>query len=435
MLRGALNALASPFVLLFNLAHSWAVYLYAAIFTLEIGPPIIANRPRGVVARELESRMHRIKMYLMYNRVAEFLDRTLAFRKYLHFHSAKEGRMANEPFSEEHDPDRKQIRKFIRRYKIDASEFDREDPRSYRNFNDFFSRSLKPGSRAPKGGPDRVVSAADSKLVVFPSARLTRKLWIKSREFTVANLIGAAVRGPDRKDVEFVVGRERGEDLRRKAGDWTEAEAREVAARFEGGAFASFRLKLPDYHRFHAPLGGVVQSMLTIPGTDYEVDPFVTTSSFLSVLTGNERVVIRILCDGGEEADTMAAADAPVIAAPKAKQSFEYLFIPIGAQDVGTVKVHPHVRPGYRLSRGEEMGMFAFGGSNIVVAFEPRCVEWDADLLAWSRGEGKRVLRAGKPEWDRLEGQPIECFVRAGDGIGTVVAERDGPAPGRPKEE
>lgn len=260
----------------------------------------------------------------------------------------------------------------------------------------------------------------------------------------MANMIGAGVAKKDVGKVVFVQGSADG-DWKREAGTkWMEEDAIEVGKMFEGGAIASFRLNVPvgrqrrqsaewdtlltreplhpsqDYHRFHSPCSGTIESMITLPGSDYEVDPYVTTSKYLGVLTGNERVVLRLRCEipGPASPASQQSQDSPLTATTP---TFNMLFIPIGAQDVGTVSIHPHIRPGYHVERGEELGMFAFGGSNIIVAFEPGVVEWDGDLEAWSMGRGPRFVGKGTPEWDKMEGQPIECFVRAGDGIGTVM--------------
>jgi len=41
--------------------------------------------------------------------------------------------------------------------------------------------------------------------------------------------------------------------------------------------------------------------------------------------------------------------------------------------------------PGAQVEKGEEVGYFKFGGSSIIVAFEPGRIEFDEDLVSWSR--------------------------------------------------
>lgn len=240
-------------------------FFYALPFTRKIGPPIIKDRLTCKVEREIESISHRRKMWLFYNVFAEYrwvwaarslpsrnadssvdqVDRTVGFRKYLHYHSTKEGQIARKPFGPTHDPERLQIRRFIKFYGIDASEFAIEDPKEYNSYNEFFTRALKEGARAPTGGEERIVSPADSKVVVYPNLVLSRKLWIKNRGFTVANLIGAGVLKDDADQIKFVEGSEDGDWTREAGTKWTEQRAKEVAKRFDGGAIGSFRLNLP----------------------------------------------------------------------------------------------------------------------------------------------------------------------------------------------
>lgn len=68
----------------------------------------------------------------------------------------------------------------------------------------------------------------------------------------------------------------------------------------------------------------------------------------------------------------------------------DVLFVAIGASEVGTVKLAEkitNVKPGsYNegepvvIEKGEEVGRFEFGGSSIIVAFEPGRIQFDQDL-------------------------------------------------------
>jgi phosphatidylserine decarboxylase len=42
-------------------------------------------------------------------------------------------------------------------------------------------------------------------------------------------------------------------------------------------------------------------------------------------------------------------------------------------------------RPGAYVTKGDELGRFEFGGSSIIVAFEPGRIKFDSDLLDFSR--------------------------------------------------
>ena len=88
--------------------------------------------------------------------------------------------------------------------------------------------------------PNRLVSAADCRLMAFETVNEATRLWIKGREFTVARLLGDAYKGQ--------------------------------TERYQGGALAIFRLAPQDYHRFHSPVDGTIGPMTYISGEYYTVN-------------------------------------------------------------------------------------------------------------------------------------------------------------------
>lgn len=224
-----------------------------------------------------------------------------------------------------------QIRSFIDFYKIDMSAFSPSDIQAYPTFADFFVRKHNPQSRPiyVKDDPSIAVVVADSRLVVYPTVAETHALWIKGRNFTIANLI----------------------------------QDSSQAQNWHDGAVASFRLSPQDYHRYHSPVSGTVSWYKQIPGEYYQVDPICLRSD-VDILTQNARCCICI--------DTTEFG--------------KVLFVAIGATNVGTVEIREDIRKGdVRLEKGEEIGIFQFGGSSIIVAFERGSIEFDEDLLSVSR--------------------------------------------------
>lgn len=61
----------------------------------------------------------------------------------------------------------------------------------------------------------------------------------------------------------------------------------ELADELEGGSIAVFRLAPQDYHRFHIPAKGTIESINPIAGTYYtgKKDLFLFSSSFSDHLT------------------------------------------------------------------------------------------------------------------------------------------------------
>jgi len=209
--------------------------------------------------------------------------------------------------------------------------FEPSDPRAYASFEDFFVRRHAPGSRPIFGGNDatKAVVVADSRVVVYPSVSKTKALWIKGKNFTIENLI----LDPERASV------------------WSD------------GAIASFRLSPQDYHRYHSPVTGKVSWFQQVSGDYYQVDPL-CLSSHVDILTRNARCCIGI----------------------ETKEFGMVLFVAIGATNVGTVDIHaPFRKAGTQVKKGDEIGLFQFGGSSIIVAFEKGRIQFDEDLLSVSQ--------------------------------------------------
>jgi hypothetical protein len=97
-----------------------------------------------------------------------------------------------------------------------------------------------------------------------------------------------------------------------------------------------------DYHRFHSPVDGIVDTILPIDGALFTVNPLAINEEF-DVFTENKRVVMTLKTDAfGKVA-----------------------FVIIGATMVGSIGLS--VRPGDAIARGDEVGYFAFGGSTCIV--------------------------------------------------------------------
>ncbi|TBU31843.1 phosphatidylserine decarboxylase [Dichomitus squalens] len=292
------------------------------------------NRKTGELVREQMPLMKKARMLLLFNPVTEWVDRTHLFRYFLH-------EKTDHSKSKEEDPrSREQIKAFVDYYKIDMSQFEPSDIDAYKSFQDFFIRHLKPGTRpiAFPDDPSIAVCVADCRMIVYDTVDDAHKLWIKGRNFSIAQLI---------------------QD--------------KVAARpWANGAVASFRLSPQDYHRYHSPVRGLVRWWKELDGDYYSVDPICIRSD-IDVLAANARSAFCL----------------------STKEFGDVLFVAIGALEVGTVTLSPKITsvlPGSQaprqevvIEKGEEVGFFEFGGSSIVVAFEPGRIRFDEDLKEASR--------------------------------------------------
>lgn len=123
----------------------------------------------------------------------------------------KQGRRFDNPNSV------REIPAFIKFHKIPLDEVWKPIS-SFRTFNEFFYRKLKPGSRPADfpNDPTVAVSPADSRMIAFESVSEASRIWIKGVEFSLKKLLGGS---PSAKN-------------------------------FDGGSLAVFRLAPQDYHRY-----------------------------------------------------------------------------------------------------------------------------------------------------------------------------------------
>lgn len=93
---------------------------------------------------------------------------------------------------------------------------------------------------ADESHQDRVISSvADCRLTAFPTIDLATKYWIKGFGFTLARLLNSE----------------------------------QLADYFDGGSIVIQRLAPQDYHRWHSPVDGTVESIEQVHGTYYTVNP------------------------------------------------------------------------------------------------------------------------------------------------------------------
>lgn len=293
---------------------------------------IVQNRMTGQLQEEKMQVYVRLGIRLLYKGARGRMEGARA-RRLLKSLSIKQGAKYDSPESARHIPN------FIEFHELKVDEI-LEPISSFKTFNDFFYRKLKPSAR-PIESPDdprRLVSAADCRLMVFETVSEATKLWIKGREFSVARLLGDVYR--------------------------------DEAERYVGGALAIFRLAPQDYHRFHVPVDGRIGEMRDVKGEYYTVNPQAIRSA-LDVYGENVRKIVPI--------------DSP--------QFGRVMVVCVGAMMVGSIKMT--VEEGQDVKRGQELGYFAFGGSTIVVLFERGAVGWDEDLLINGRACLETLVRVG----------------------------------------
>lgn len=208
------------------------------------------------------------------------------------------------------------------------------DPTKYPTFNAFFAREIKASAR-PLADPmnDKVVSSpADCRMTVFPTISQATKFWIKGFGFSIPSLLDSS----------------------------------SLASTFDGGAINIARLAPQDYHRWHSPVDGMVESITEIPGTYYTVNPqAITEEGTLDVFCENKRSVMVLARRNGSRVAIVA----------------------VGAMLVGSIRYQEGVKVGKEVQRGECLGAFLYGGSTVIVLFPRGEVVMDEDLVRNSTEE------------------------------------------------
>ncbi len=232
---------------------------------------------------------------------------------------------------------------FITRYKVDAGEF-ADASHSYRTFNEFFYRKLKPAARPIDPDPDSAVFPADGRHFGFQDVSQLEGIFVKGAVFDLRKLL---------KDDE-------------------------LASRFRDGAMVLSRLCPVDYHRFHFPVSGVPGAPRLIDGPLFSVNPIALRQN-IHIFTENKRAITRI---ESNEFGTVVMLEVGATCVG----SFEYTF-----------------EPGEPVAKGTEKGFFKFGGSSTVTLFERDRIELAEDLITSSRQGLELYARMG----DRLGKKPV----------------------------
>ncbi len=204
----------------------------------------------------------------------------------------------------------------------------------FRSYNDFFTRKLKEGGRVVDMCPTSLVSPCDSKLSVYDIGEESR-FYIKGTPYTVKDLLG---------------------------GD-------KVYKNYIGGKCLVFRLAVDDYHRYCYFDDGVKGGNTFLKGVLHTVHPIVVGEYNIYKRNCREYTVM--------ETENFGTA----------------VQVEVGAMMVGKIK---NFHGAGRFKRGEEKGMFEFGGSTIVLLFGKDTVRLDADIVRNSANNVETIVKYGE---------------------------------------
>ena len=236
------------------------------------------------------------------------------------------------------------IRWFVGRYGVNMAEAASPDIASYRSFNDFFTRALKPGAR-PLAAAD-LICPVDGAISQLGRIERDQIFQAKGHHYSTTALVG---------------------------GDAA------LAAQFDDGHFATLYLSPKDYHRIHMPCDGRLTRMVHVPGALFSVNP-TTARGVPGLFARNERVVcvfdgphgpFVLALVGAAIVGSMATVWHGVVNPPRVKQVREWAY----------------AEPPLHLKQGDEMGRFLLG-STVVLLFPKGGLAFNP---AWVAGRSIRL--------------------------------------------
>lgn len=202
----------------------------------------------------------------------------------------------------------------------------------FKSWDDFFTRTFREGVR-PVACPDNhlvVVNSCESQMYALKhDVKARDRFWVKGQRYSVLDML---------------------------AHD-------ELAPQFVGGTVYQAFLSSLSYHRWHAPVSGKILKAHVKDGTYYAEPLFETLGDPKSkgIDEMNEAVSQAYLTAVATRAIIFIEADSPDIGL--------ICGLYVGMAEVSTCDIT--VKEGDRVKKGEEIGMFHFGGSTHCLMFRP----------------------------------------------------------------
>lgn len=209
------------------------------------------------------------------------------------------------------------ISSFVKKNNIDLSDFESD---GFRCFNDCFCRKIKDGKRLIDNDDAAIISPCDGLLSAYHINDKTI-LPVKQSQYTILSLL--------QNDT--------------------------LADKYKDGVCLVFRLCVNHYHRYCYPADGVKGENVFIKGKLHTVRPIALEAMPVFVENCREYTVI----------ETEAFGDI--------------LQMEVGAMLVGKIQNHHGSKTD--VTKGEEKGMFLYGGSTIILLLPKDCVNIKESLF------------------------------------------------------
>ncbi len=206
--------------------------------------------------------------------------------------------------------------------------------KNFSSYNEFFTRKIKPEKRPVDYNRKHLISPCDSKMTAY-----------KIKRNSIFRIKNSLYRISDILKNEF------------------------LARRYDGGYCLIYRLEVDDYHRYCYIDDGMKTDNVFISGELHTVNPVALKKYNIYKRNCREYTVMHTDNFG------------------------DVVQIEVGAMMVGKICNH---HGEYNFIKGEEKGMFKFGGSTIVQLFEKGRIRPDSDILRNTRDGFETVVRYGE---------------------------------------
>lgn len=230
---------------------------------------------------------------------------------------------------------RRSIAGFARNFSIDMGEC-ADKPESFKCFNDFFARKLKPSARKFDMTVGNLSSPGDGRLQAWENIDTEKLLQIKGMTYSLTELL----------------------------------QNKKLAQEYTGGTYMILRLCPVDYHRFHFFDSGECMETHKVKGEYYSVNPVAL------------RKIPELFCRNKREYSIF-----------KSDNFGDVLYVEVGATSVGSI-IQTYT-PEKRVSRGDEKGFFKFGGSTVLLFFKRNMVKIDDEIIKQTNEGFETIVLAG----------------------------------------
>lgn len=223
------------------------------------------------------------------------------------------------------------IKPFIKKNNIDMSRY---ESRKFKSYNDFFTRKIKDGEVEFDANEKVLISPADGKVSCYELDK-NAVFEIKGGKYSLKSLLKCC----------------------------------NLAEKFQGGYAFVIRLTVDDYHRYCYACDGEKSADRHINGVYHTVNPIAFSHCKVFKENTREYCVISNSVFG------------------------EVIQMEVGATMVGRISNNHNGR--CEVKKGDEKGMFEFGGSTIVVFVKKDAVKRPETLLCRTREGAETIIKQG----------------------------------------